>query len=138
MNIYLFLRVRWESMHALALVAPCAPEIIAPLLPTLAELIRLDESVIVRDYAVDALGIYAGLSQAAAEQAYPLLREALEVWQGKQAHHALEGLSNVARRAPGLRDDLLEIAGEYARHERGVARKAAKELAKVIAGNTIE
>jgi hypothetical protein len=42
-------RVRWEVMHALALVTASAPAVIEPLLPKLAEMIRADSSVIVRD-----------------------------------------------------------------------------------------
>lgn len=50
-----------------------------------------DASVIRRDYAVDALANYAATNQGAAESTYPLLKEALTVWNGKQAGHALRG-----------------------------------------------
>lgn len=123
-------RVRWEAMHALAYAAGHDPGIIAPLLPRLGELVRGDASVIVRDYAVEALGRYAASSQTAAEQAYPLLREALQAWGGKQAGRALKGLANAAAAAPGLRNELLPVAEQYAQHPKGVVRKAAKDLLK--------
>ena len=126
-------RVRWEVMHALALVTASAPAVIEPLLPKLAEMIRADSSVIVRDYATDALANYAALDHAAAEKAYPLLKEALTVWGSKQAGHALKGLANVAMQVPALRDELHSIAEKYASSDnRAVVRKAAKALLKAI------
>lgn len=70
---------RWEATHAIALVAANSPEAIALKLPRLAEMICKDASIIVRDYAVDAVAGYAQSSPVAARQAYPILREALTV-----------------------------------------------------------
>ncbi len=123
-------RVRWEAMHALALVASLSPKVIARLLPQLGELIRHDSSVIVRDYAVDAVGSYAGTSPRAAETACSLLQEALTVWDGKQAGHALNGLANIALRVPKQRDELRSIAERYFDDRRGVVRQAARKLYK--------
>jgi hypothetical protein len=123
-------RVRWEAVHALALVATHVPAEIESLLPELAEAIRTDASVIVRDYAVDAIGNYALTGEAAAEKAYPLLKEALVVWNGKQAGHALKGLANVAEKVPALQGELRSIGEEYASSGRAVVRKAARELLK--------
>ncbi len=127
-------RVRWEAMHALALLAPSAPALIDPLLTELGESIQDDRSVIVRDYAVDALANYAASSTSAAEKAYPLLKKALTTWEGKQAAHALKGLVNVVTVLPLLADDALPIAEEYAQSDRSVVRKAAKSLLKAIKG----
>ncbi|HQE91596.1 MAG TPA: hypothetical protein PLH19_03730 [Anaerolineae bacterium] len=125
-------RVRWEVAHALALVATLAPAQIESLLPQLAETLRTDASVIVRDYTTDAIANYAATGKAAAEKAYPSLKEALLVWNGKQAGHALKGLANVARKVPAVHDELRSIAEEYASSGRAVVRKAAKELLKTI------
>lgn len=125
-------RVRWEAMHALALVAASAPTVVSSLLPTLAEKVRTDSSVIVRDYATDAIANYAATGKLAAERAHPLLREALTVWNGKHAGHALKGLVNVARQAPALRDELYAIGEEYSRSGKGVVRKAVKELLRAV------
>ena len=62
-------RVRWEAMHALALVAAHIPESVCPLLPRLDGLIHNDESTIVRDHAIDAVANYAQVSPRAAEAA---------------------------------------------------------------------
>ncbi len=121
-------RVRWEAMHGLALVAALAPKVIGGLLPRLGELIQWDSSVIVRDYAVQAIGNYARTSPKAAQVAYPYLKQALTAWEGKQAGHALNGLANVAAKAPKLRSELSLIAASYINHRRGVVRKAAKAL----------
>ena len=123
-------RVRWEAVHALALLAARSPETIAGALPSLREIIHNDPSVIARDYAAAAVGNYAATSPSAARQAYPLLMEALTTWDGKQAAHALKGLANAAQHLPDLHEDLRETAEEYARSERGVVRKAARGLEK--------
>jgi len=126
-------RVRWEAVHAISLIAALVPETVDPLVPTLAELIRTDSSVIVRDYAVDTLGSFAGTGKINAQKTFPLLKEALTVWDGKQAGHALAGLANLASQLPASQDELWRIAEEYSQHARGVIRKAAQKLSKVIA-----
>ena len=125
-------RVRWEAMHALALIAADTPSSIAPLLLVLMEKIRNDPSVIVRDYATDAIANYASTSIFAAECAYPLLMATLTLWEGKQAGHALLGLAQVARLVPAKSRELRGTAEFYLHSERAVVRKAAKELLKVI------
>jgi hypothetical protein len=124
-------RVRWEAMHALALVAHLVPAVMAGLLQRLAEIIRHDPSVIVRDHAVDALGSYARKGEEAALAAYPLLVEALTLWDGKQAAHALEGLANVGAVSPKLGDELWSIGIRYHDDRRARIRKAAKGLTKI-------
>jgi len=123
-------RVRWEAIHALSLIAMLVPETIDTLIPVLAGLIRTDSSVIVRDYAVDIIGNYAGSGPFSAEKAFPLLKEALTLWDGKQAGHALEGLANAAACLPAFQVELSKIAEEYSHSERGVIRKAAQKLRK--------
>jgi hypothetical protein len=125
-------RVRWEAMHALALIATHIPDTIATLLPQLQEMISADKSTIVRDHAVDTVGNYAGTSEQAAAQAFPILAKALRVWDSKHAARALNGLSNVALNAPGLQGELLSLAQDYVDHYRGVVKKAARRLVKTI------
>ena len=123
-------RVRWEAMHALALVASLAPKVVGRQLAGLAEIVRSDKSVIVRDYAVDAIGGYAETGAPAARKAVPLLREALTAWDGKHAGHALKGLAAAAAAAPGLRAELLAIGEQYLADKRGAVRKAARQLVR--------
>lgn len=125
-----YTRARWEATHALANIAPYAPRLLGTLLPQLGQRIVSDPSVIVRDYAVDAIANYASSGRKAAEQAYPFLKQALTTFDGKQAGHALAGLVNVAQHVPALREELAAISEDYIEDGRGVVRKAAKGLAK--------
>ncbi|HZW04097.1 MAG TPA: hypothetical protein VFF68_09235, partial [Anaerolineaceae bacterium] len=100
------------------------------LLPRLGELLATDASVIVRDYATEALGNFAGSGADAAKQALPFLRLALAAAGGKHAGRALEGMAKAAETAPGLAGGLVPVAEQYLGHERGVVRKAAKGLMK--------
>jgi hypothetical protein len=125
-------RVRWEVTHALALVATLAPQTIQAHLPRLQDMIRNDGSIIVRDYAVDAVGNYAAVGKKEAQEAYPILKEALQLWDGKQAGHALNGLIHVARQVPALRDDLRAIGQTHLTHGRAAIQKAAKALIKTL------
>jgi HEAT repeat protein len=125
-------RVRWEAMHALALIATLAPELMASLLPQLGQIIRSDSSVIVRDGAVDAVGNYAGTGPAAAEAAYPILKEALTAWEGKQTARALNGLSKMVVVLPELAGEIRSLGQQYLDHRRGVVRQAAKALLRTI------
>ncbi|TNJ65149.1 hypothetical protein FE784_16240 [Paenibacillus hemerocallicola] len=123
-------RVRWEAMHALALIAELAPERAAALLPRLEQLIRKDPSTIVRDYAIDALGQTAKAGADLAQRSYPLLREALTAWEGKHAGRALNGLREVVGQAPRLALEAMQIGHDYAEHAKPTVRKAAKALVK--------
>jgi hypothetical protein len=120
--------VRWEVTHALALVAASAPQVIAGLLPRLADIIRSDSSTIVRDYAVDVLSNYATTGSEAARRAYPLLEDALTLWGGKHAARALNGLRVVGLVAPEMADELHKLAQGCLDDRRGVVRQAAKSL----------
>jgi hypothetical protein len=125
-------RVRWEAIHALALIATSSPANITPLVPILAQLNRTDTSVIVRDHATDTLANYAATGKSAAESVYPYLVEMLTLWDGKQAGHALTGLANAAPLLPSRRDELCAIVSGYSASDRAVVRKAAKKLLKAL------
>lgn len=125
-------RVRWEAHHALALVSALVQEVIAAELAHLRQAILADGSVIVRDYAVDAVAGYASTDHKAAKAAYPVLLESLDTFEGKQAGHALEGLAGCAALLPERREELMEIALRYESSPRGVIKKAAKRLLKAL------
>jgi hypothetical protein len=127
-------RVRWESAHALALVAGLAPALVAGALPRLAELVRDDESVIVRDYVLDAVAGYAATGAAAAGCAWPLLREGLVGREGRHAGRVLRALAAVVAVAPALRADVRGLAGGFAEDARPGVRKAARALLEAIDG----
>lgn len=125
-------RARWEAMHALALVADRVPEVIGPTLPRLERLFQQDGSIIVRDYALDAVANYAGTSATAARQAYPVLLDALQRWEGRHVGHALPGLARVGQQLPDLRAAILAAAAPFLDHPKAVVRKAAKTLHKAL------
>jgi len=123
-------RVRWEAAHALAYTAAYVPSLIGSILPLLSEIIRADKSVIVRDYAIDILGNFASVDEESASKAYPLLVEALAVWGGKHAGHALNGLVNVLEKIPAKGAEVAILSEPYLQDKRGVVRKAAAGLSK--------
>lgn len=125
---HLHTRVRWEAMHALALVVEFTPLTIESLLPKLTEMLQTDKSVIVRDYATDAIACYGSTGTSAAEAAFPLLIDMLTLWNGKQAAHALQGMLYIAEQLPEKLPELQQVAEEYSHAEKSVVRKAAKKL----------
>jgi hypothetical protein len=130
-------RVRWEAAHALAYTGVHVPSLIGSILPLLSEIVRADKSVIVRDYVIDILGSYARVDTKTAGEAYPLLVEALAVWDGKHAGHALNGLANVLDKIPGRRAEVALLCDPYLEDKRGVVRKAAKKIKMKIGAFSI-
>ena len=112
--------------------APLAADVIAANFEQIAGLVRDDPSVITRDHAVDALGSYAATGEAAGRAAYPVLVDALTLWDGKQAARALTGLGKVAITVPDLRDEILISAQTFTTHGKGVVAKAAKAVVTAL------
>lgn len=125
-------RVRWETMHTLALVARHAPQPIGRLLPKLAEAIAKDPSVIVRDYAVQALSEYAATGPKAARAAFPHLVRALTAWDGQHAAVALEGLGKAAEAAPALAPKVITLAERYEDHVKSKMRQTARRILRKL------
>ncbi|MBN1876043.1 MAG: hypothetical protein JXA33_17600 [Anaerolineae bacterium] len=125
-------RARWEAMHCLALIAEYTPSVIEPIIHQLIVIIEEDESVIVRDYAIDAVGNYAKTSEKAAQAAYPILERATRIWEGRHAKQALNGLCNVVTILPEKKESIRVIVNENLDHEKGTARKSAKKLLRLI------
>lgn len=123
-------RVRWEVMHSLAEIAACVPGQIAPIVSRLDEKIANDKSVIVRDYAVLALGEYGSTSPAAAQRVWPSLQKALVAWDGKQAGKALVAMQKLVAVDSSLKADARKIAERFLDHSSTSVRTAAKRLLK--------
>ena len=123
-------RVRWEATHAVALIAALVPDQVAPLLPDLSAKIECDRSVIVRDCAVIALGEYGRSGPEATRQAFPLLSQALEVWEGKHAKLVLEGMEKLLAVEPGLEPEVQAAAQSCLDHKRANVRRQAQKLAQ--------
>ncbi len=120
--------MRWETTHALALVAALVPDQVELLLPDLAAKIEGDRSVIVRDCAVIALGEYGRSGPEAARQAFPLLSDALEAWEGKHAKWVLEGMEKLLAVDPALRPEVQAAARTCLDHKRANVRRLAQRM----------
>ncbi len=129
-------RVRWESAHATALVARHVPRLIRESLPRLQDIVRRDESVIVRDYVLDAVAGYGATGPKAAAEAFPLLRFGLDAWGSKHAARVLRGLVGVARAAPKLCAGIQKLAERFEEDDRPGVRKAATSLRRALAART--
>ena len=122
-------RVRWEAIHALALVASLVPDQIAPLLPNLLGKIEHDKSVIVRDCTVLVLDEYGRSSPERAQETFPHLEWALWQWEGKHAKLVLEAMAKLVGAEPMLEPGLRQAAAECLDHRRANVRKLAKTFA---------
>jgi hypothetical protein len=127
-------RVRWESAHALGLTAALVPDLVARALPRLARFIREDESVIVRDYLIDAVSAWGATGHAPAVKSLPVLLDALDEWKAKHAARILGALAPITRAAPELTPRARDLAQGFADHERTGVRKAAKAMLKATGG----
>lgn len=123
-------RVRWEAAHAVALVAKEVPRFIADRLTTLGDIIQHDDSVIVRDYVLDAIAAYGATGSAAASASMPFLRAGLVAWESKHAARVLRGLEDIATVAPKLVPEIRKLAAPFENHARPGIRKAARTLLK--------
>ena len=121
-------RVRWETTHALALVAALVPDQIQPLLPDLVAKIEGDRSVIVRDCAVIALGEYGRSGPEAARQAFPLLSDALVAWEGKHAKWVLQAMDKLLAAEPALGPEVQASARSCLNHKRANVRRLANKM----------
>lgn len=127
-----YTRARWEAMHAIALIASIVPDEISKILSNLHRISLSDESTIVRDYSVIAVGNYAKTSKKAARESLMILKRILEVWKEKQAARALKGLQNVAETNPGLSKEVLSLAKPFENSSKGTVKKAVKDLLKAV------
>ncbi|MBN1782541.1 hypothetical protein JW948_15500 [bacterium] len=125
-------RIRWECMHALALIAGRIPGKITPVLRLVDRLIHTDKSVVVRHYGVQTLVNYASTSRHAAMNAYDFLGRAAGAHQGKFMHLALEGLVHVVKFTDDYDEDIGRMALGLVNHKRAGVRKAAGRLIREI------
>ena len=125
-------RVRWEAAHALALVADLVPEIVNQHLGKLHQQFKSDTSIIVRDYLMDVAARYAAKSPDAATRAWPMLQDALVLWEGRHAGHAVPGLEAVAAHHPGHINEIKSLCGPLLEHHKAVIRKSITSLLKKL------
>lgn len=125
-------RVRWEATHTLVFIARHTPAFLKRIRAKLEELVSRDDSMIVRGYALQALGEYAATSRAAANAVFPFLVESLGLWKGEHAHLALGALERAASADAALAPDVAGIAHGYENHEKSRVKKAAKTALKAL------
>ncbi|WP_445491406.1 HEAT repeat domain-containing protein [Niallia sp. 03133] len=125
-------KVRWEAMHAIALIAGYIPSKITPLLPKLQDLIHTDKSTIVRDYAIETLCNYAKAGEMEGQEAFLYLKESLHVWNGKHRARVLKGFLYICQSTDIHTIEIRGVAEEYKDDTKGVVKKAVKELIKAI------
>lgn len=123
-------RIRWEVTHTLIFTARLIPDIMFSIMPELMSLISNDNSVIVRNYSIQALGEYATTGKKAAKSVFSYFTEIIEIWSGKYIHLVLEGLGKAAMRASSLESKACEIANFYKNHKKPRVKKAANAILK--------
>ncbi len=126
-------RVRWESAHAVALVAPHAARRMEKELDALAGIFRRDPGVIVRDYVLDTIAAVGTSSGKSAPAAFALLEEALPARGAKHAARALAGMARIVARHPSLAVRARSHAEALGGHARPSIAKAARALRRQLA-----
>jgi hypothetical protein len=127
-------RVQWESMHAIALTAGVAPHFVGERLDDLMRVIENAPGVIVRGYAIEAIGCYGGSGPDAARRALPNLKRAAELWEGRHAGAVLNALSAILPSAPEIRQDAIDLASIHL-DAPGSLGKSARKLMKLVGKN---
>jgi len=125
-------RIRWEAMHALALITPFVPQLTSAALIKLEFLFRNDTSTIVRDYVIIAAGNLAQIGFEQAQLAYPLLTLSLTLHGTKHAKHGLDGFRKSIIYLPDKKTELEDIAQIFSQSPRPSIQAAAKSLLKSI------
>lgn len=123
-------RVRWEAAHCLALIAHLRPDLLAAMIPELLDTIRVDASIIVRDYSIDILANLSSTGAESARAVFDGLVESLRLWNGRHAGHALQGLAHAAQFLPERKSEILAQIDPFLSSEKEVIRKAARKAAK--------
>ena len=125
-------KVRWEAIHAVALLAPKVPEVIFQKWEHFAQLFLDDKSVIVRDYVVTCAGNLASRGATYTKRIYPFLLEALSAHKTHHAKLAMEGIINSIPYLTDRLDELDDVAEIYSQHPKPSIGKTARSLKKKL------
>ena len=123
-------KIRWEAAHTLAFIANKTPGHIFTILPELLEIVERDKSTIVRDYTLDAIANYAKVDKESSENAYGILKKALEIWDEKHAKQVFTGFSNILDNQPNYKNEIQKLAEPYLNAKKKVVVTEAKKLLK--------
>jgi len=123
-------KTRWEAVHTLSYIADRIPDIVFSVLPVLESLIEKDKSTIVRDYAMDTIANYAKVSTETSENAYELLKFALELWGEKHAKQVFKGFNYVLDNCPDCKTEINLLVQPYLSANKKVVAVEAKKIIK--------
>ncbi|ANY66308.1 hypothetical protein BBD42_07370 [Paenibacillus sp. BIHB 4019] len=123
-------RVRWESMHAVALISSSIPNRIFAVLDEIQERLFSDQSTIVKDYSILCLGKLASCGEAEAKVILPILKKGLLQLEEKFLSKLLTAMIGIAKVSPSLAAEVLANGYDYETHSKSSVQKAAKKLIK--------
>lgn len=123
-------RVRWESMHAVALISPLISRRIIAVLDEISERLFLEQSTIVKDYLLLCLGNVASCGEAEAKMVMPILKQALHQLDDKFISKILIAMTGIAKVSPSLAVEAVMYGHDYETHPKSSVQKAAKKLVK--------
>lgn len=124
--------VRWECAHALALTSHTIGEVICERLDYISDLIEKDDSIVVRDYAVDILAGFANIGEEEAHKVYPYIKKALVAHDSRHAGHAIDGFINVVSKTDVYDSEVLNLIEPYKNAEKKALVTKANKLSKLI------
>ena len=123
-------KTRWEAIHTLSFIAEKIPDIIFSVLPALQSLVEKDKSTIVRDYAMDTVANYAKVSTETSENAYKLLKFALELWGEKHAKQVFKGFNYVLDNCPDCKTEINLLVQPYLSANKKIVAGEARKIVK--------
>jgi hypothetical protein len=125
-------KTRWEAVHTLSFIAEKIPDTIFSALPTLQSLAENDESVIVRDYAMDTIANYAKVSAETSKKSYGILKSILKLWGEKHAKQVFKGFNNVLDNCPTYKAEINSLVQPYLLANKKIVATEAKKIIKRI------
>lgn len=124
--------VRWECAHALALAAHTMGDAISLKLEDILRVIEEDDSIVVRDYAIDIFAGFAKIGEVEAKTAYSYLTQALTAHNSRHAGHAIEGFINITSKTDLFDVEILKLIEPYKTAEKKAVAAKANKLSKLI------
>lgn len=125
-------RTRWEAAHSLAYIAEKIPELITVNLSFINGIITGDKSIIVRDYLLDAMGNYAKYDKSSAENAYAVMKNAIDTWGDRHGKQIVLGLGNIYEKSPEYKVEIIKLVSPILESSKKVNVKEAQKLLKKI------
>ena len=123
-------KISWKAAYTLSYIADKIPDTISHILPALQSLIEKDHSTIVRDYTIDTIANYAKISVETAEEAYELLKYALDIWGEKHARQVIRGFTHVLDNISDYKAEIKSLVQPYLTANKKIVSTEAKKIVK--------